>query len=207
MPPKLWNEWLVTWRVHPLRISSDAQALVNQDPNPFEASIGDMLSGNKLGLPCRATIATPKPLVKIDFHVSCGRCADADAFATKKGKNHITPLVPFLHPHSISMTLPLVADLVGSPHPLRLRSPFRELASSRSIFFLPCLATLWWLGRKQVFELFNNFSLLVLESWMNSLLCCLRVFSYFRRAVSSGRRRHDSAPVGSDYQTQGHFMD
>jgi hypothetical protein len=130
----------------------------------------------------------------------------------KREKNHTTPLVPFLHPHSISMTLPLVADLVGSPHPLRLRSPLRELASSRSIFFLPCLAnrpnaTLWWLGGKQVFELSTIFSLLVLESWMNSLPCRLRVFSYFRRAVSSGQRRHDSAPVGSDYQTQGHFMD
>jgi hypothetical protein len=107
---------------------------------------------------------------------------------------------------------PPAGDLVRPPHPLRLRSPLRELASSRSIFFYHALLIDptrlcggWVVNR------FSNCSSNFFPAGariLDELVAMLSSgFPYFRRAVSSGRRWHDSAPVGSDYQTQGHFID
>ena len=84
--------WLVTWRVLGFSISSDAQdsrvVELTVHQREFEASIGDMLCGANSACLCRAT---RKPLVTTDFVVSCGRCADADVFATRQEKNHTVP--------------------------------------------------------------------------------------------------------------------
>ena len=150
-----------------------------------------MLSGANSACVCRATIATPKPLVK--RLTSAFDAEDAPmptCLRRERKKNHTTPL-PALHPHSISMTLPLVGDLVRSPR-------FACTHHFDDDFFLPCLA-----NRQHGFVVVGWFVVSRFSNCSTIFFCCspdtLVSSGVFVEPFLQGDADHDSAPVGSDY--------